>query len=78
MCGSPSGNPHPARWSPEDRYARYRRALFAATERERAGAAPEVPKPARGEEPSEASDAASSEGSTPSRATRPSPEPEHH
>lgn len=28
-CHGPAGNPHPARWSPEDRYARYRRALLA-------------------------------------------------
>ncbi|MCI4363358.1 MAG: RNA-protein complex protein Nop10 [Thermoplasmata archaeon] len=29
-CRAPSQNPHPARFSPEDRYGRYRRALLAA------------------------------------------------
>ncbi|MDE1819933.1 MAG: RNA-protein complex protein Nop10 [Euryarchaeota archaeon] len=29
QCKATTGNPHPARWSPEDRYARYRRALLA-------------------------------------------------
>ncbi len=27
-CGGPAGSPHPVRWSPEDRYQRYRRALL--------------------------------------------------
>ncbi len=27
-CEGPAGSPHPARWSPEDRYQRYRRALL--------------------------------------------------
>ncbi len=26
-CGAPSSSPHPARFSPEDRYGKYRRAL---------------------------------------------------
>ena len=38
-CGAPTGNPHPARWSPEDRYARYRRALLAEAAREGRGTA---------------------------------------
>ncbi|HEV2316766.1 MAG TPA: RNA-protein complex protein Nop10 [Thermoplasmata archaeon] len=29
-CGGEVGTPHPARFSPQDRYARYRRALLAA------------------------------------------------
>ncbi len=29
-CGGAVGTPHPARFSPQDRYGRYRRALFAA------------------------------------------------
>jgi H/ACA ribonucleoprotein complex subunit 3 len=29
-CHGPVGTPHPARFSPEDRYGRYRRALLAA------------------------------------------------
>ncbi len=29
-CGAATRSPHPARYSPEDRYARYRRALLAA------------------------------------------------
>ncbi|HEV2231391.1 MAG TPA: RNA-protein complex protein Nop10 [Thermoplasmata archaeon] len=28
-CGSATRSPHPARFSPEDRWAKYRRALFA-------------------------------------------------
>ncbi len=28
-CGGPAGTPHPAKYSPEDRYAKYRRALLA-------------------------------------------------
>ncbi len=28
-CQAPTGTPHPARFSPEDRYGRYRRALLA-------------------------------------------------
>ena len=31
-CGGPTGTPHPARFSPEDRYAKYRRALLAEVE----------------------------------------------
>jgi H/ACA ribonucleoprotein complex subunit 3 len=31
-CGGASGTPHPARYSPQDRYARYRRALYALGE----------------------------------------------
>ncbi|MCI4317300.1 MAG: RNA-protein complex protein Nop10 [Thermoplasmata archaeon] len=30
-CGSPTSTPHPARFSPQDRWARYRRALYAET-----------------------------------------------
>jgi H/ACA ribonucleoprotein complex subunit 3 len=29
-CGGPAKQPHPARYSPQDRYGRYRRALYAA------------------------------------------------
>jgi H/ACA ribonucleoprotein complex subunit 3 len=29
-CGSGTRTPHPARFSPQDRYGRYRRALHAA------------------------------------------------
>ena len=36
-CGGATGTPHPARWSPEDRYARYRRALLAEVARAAAG-----------------------------------------
>jgi H/ACA ribonucleoprotein complex subunit 3 len=28
-CGKATGTPHPARFSPQDRWARYRRALYA-------------------------------------------------
>jgi len=28
-CGAPTRSPHPARFSPQDRWARYRRALLA-------------------------------------------------
>jgi H/ACA ribonucleoprotein complex subunit 3 len=30
-CAGPVGTPHPARFSPQDRYGRYRRALLAAS-----------------------------------------------
>jgi H/ACA ribonucleoprotein complex subunit 3 len=29
VCGSTTGTPHPARFSPTDRYGKYRRALMA-------------------------------------------------
>jgi len=32
-CAGPTRTPHPARFSPEDRYGRYRRALMAAPPR---------------------------------------------
>jgi H/ACA ribonucleoprotein complex subunit 3 len=28
-CGAPTGTPHPMRFSPTDRYGKYRRALLA-------------------------------------------------
>jgi H/ACA ribonucleoprotein complex subunit 3 len=40
-CGGPTRTAHPARYSPEDRWARYRRALYASE----AANAPEVPSP---------------------------------
>jgi H/ACA ribonucleoprotein complex subunit 3 len=48
-CGAATGTPHPARWSPEDRYARYRRALLAATAAPAAPSTPgtEPPSPGR-------------------------------
>jgi H/ACA ribonucleoprotein complex subunit 3 len=30
LCGQSTGTPHPARFSPQDRWARYRRALYEA------------------------------------------------
>ncbi|MCI4337055.1 MAG: RNA-protein complex protein Nop10 [Thermoplasmata archaeon] len=30
-CGGPTRTPHPARFSPQDRWGKYRRALIAAT-----------------------------------------------
>lgn len=33
-CGAATLTPHPARYSPEDRYGRYRRALLDAASRE--------------------------------------------
>jgi H/ACA ribonucleoprotein complex subunit 3 len=30
-CGSPTRTPHPARFNPQDRWAKYRRQLLAAT-----------------------------------------------
>lgn len=47
LCHGPTGTPHPARWSPEDRYARYRRALLRSAAQERAATAPDAPAPAR-------------------------------
>ena len=39
-CGGATAVPHPARYSPEDRYAKYRRALYDEVARERAPPAP--------------------------------------
>ncbi|HKS59815.1 MAG TPA: RNA-protein complex protein Nop10 [Thermoplasmata archaeon] len=36
-CGMPTRSPHPVRFSPEDRYGKYRRALQEAVAREHPG-----------------------------------------
>jgi H/ACA ribonucleoprotein complex subunit 3 len=35
-CGGVAGSPHPARFSPQDRWGKYRRALFEAERASRA------------------------------------------
>ena len=40
-CGGATGTPHPARYSPEDRWAKYRRALYEAEAR-RASPGPDM------------------------------------
>ncbi len=41
-CGAATGTPHPARFSPQDPYAKYRRALLAEDLRRQAKPAPTV------------------------------------
>jgi H/ACA ribonucleoprotein complex subunit 3 len=45
-CGAATSSPHPARYSPQDRWARYRRALYEAVAREgKGGPAPPAEGP---------------------------------
>jgi H/ACA ribonucleoprotein complex subunit 3 len=38
-CGASTRTPHPARFSPQDRWAKYRRALYESAARETKGSA---------------------------------------
>jgi H/ACA ribonucleoprotein complex subunit 3 len=42
-CGGPTVSPHPHRYSPQDRYARYRRALLATVPESQSPRSPGAP-----------------------------------